>query len=239
MRDAACHCGALKLTPVPPSGAGWGVCRVTGAAWQHQQRAGGKHALYHCFNVRFRCGAPRADCALSSSSHHPTHMYKLPLRGNFVGYSCPVAWALLESSGCISARGCGQPFLGCHHMLSCLHLQATKTSVGYLRPDWLARCRPLATAGYSFQLDYGQFSSPACSSTDSALLTDGRSSFPSGAQPPAWPAAGPAPGPPKTRLPSASGAAVLSQPASYHTDTPFAAKAQAPDITFLRGQVPR
>ena len=63
--------------------------------------------------------------------------------------------------------------------------QATKAAVGYLRPDWLARCAPLGADGTNLgalSLQIGQVSDPPCSPGASAgLLRDGRSSFPSGA----------------------------------------------------------
>ena len=63
-----------------------------------------------------------------------------------------------------------------------VNLQATKTVVGRLRPDFLDRCKPAAFLGnsYSFRLDIGSHTDPGCTETDRALLDDGRSSFPSG-----------------------------------------------------------
>lgn len=62
-------------------------------------------------------------------------------------------------------------------------LQATKTAVGRLRPDFLDRCKPAALLGnaYLFHLEIGSYAHPGCTETDKALLDDGRSSFPSGA----------------------------------------------------------
>ena len=54
--------------------------------------------------------------------------------------------------------------------------------MGYLRPDFLARCKPavLLANDYTFHLEIGSYMDPGCTQTDKALLNDGRSSFPSG-----------------------------------------------------------
>ena len=59
--------------------------------------------------------------------------------------------------------------------------QATKSAVGYLRPDFLARCKPLGGPDYKFQPQYGTDTGTVCTETDTKLVDDGRSSFPSGA----------------------------------------------------------
>ena len=61
-------------------------------------------------------------------------------------------------------------------------VQATKSAIGRLRPDFLDRCKPaqFVQGNYAFQLEIGQFVEPDCTETNKALLDDGRSSFPSG-----------------------------------------------------------
>lgn len=60
--------------------------------------------------------------------------------------------------------------------------QATKSAVGYLRPDFLARCKPLGGRNYTFQPQYGTDTGTICTETNTSLVDDGRSSFPSGAR---------------------------------------------------------
>lgn len=59
--------------------------------------------------------------------------------------------------------------------------QATKSAVGYLRPDFLARCKPANGQNYQFSPQYGTITDVQCTETDIVLVDDGRSSFPSGA----------------------------------------------------------
>lgn len=61
-------------------------------------------------------------------------------------------------------------------------VQATKSAIGRLRPDFLDRCKPaqFVQGNYAFQLEIGHFVEPDCTETNKALLEDGRSSFPSG-----------------------------------------------------------
>jgi hypothetical protein len=59
--------------------------------------------------------------------------------------------------------------------------QATKSSVGRLRPDFLDRCQPAQAIDYTFQLQFGMHTDVVCTQTNQYLLDDGRSSFPSGA----------------------------------------------------------
>ncbi|BDA50727.1 probable phospholipid phosphatase 1 [Coccomyxa sp. Obi] len=57
---------------------------------------------------------------------------------------------------------------------------ATKSAVGYPRPDYLARCKPAGGENYQFHTQYGTMSGVECTETNIALVDDGRSSFPSG-----------------------------------------------------------
>lgn len=59
--------------------------------------------------------------------------------------------------------------------------QTTKSAVGRLRPDFLARCKPKGAENYTFHLQYGTYTYQDCSEANQYILDDGRSSFPSGA----------------------------------------------------------
>lgn len=58
--------------------------------------------------------------------------------------------------------------------------QATKSAVGYPRPDYLARCKPAGGENYQFRTQYGTMTGVECTEADITLVDDGRSSFPSG-----------------------------------------------------------
>lgn len=58
--------------------------------------------------------------------------------------------------------------------------QATKVSVGRLRPDFFARCEPVVPDTVTIQYGQDVVSEYPCQSTDEGVIDDGRQSFPSG-----------------------------------------------------------
>lgn len=53
-------------------------------------------------------------------------------------------------------------------------------SVGWLRPDFFARCEPVIPENITIQYGQDVTSEYPCTSTDSGVIDDGRQSFPSG-----------------------------------------------------------
>ena len=59
-------------------------------------------------------------------------------------------------------------------------VQATKVAVGRLRPDYLARCNPVAPQTVTIQFGQNTNSLYPCTNTDSGVIKNGKQSFPSG-----------------------------------------------------------